>query len=122
MKRVLPIILALALAGCAVAPPRLDYSLIDPKGVDSRKYEQDYSECAELANQTDVGDRAAGSAVAGAIIGAIIGGMICGRNCAGQVAGVSAASAAARGAGSGAQEQQHALRACLAGRGYRIIR
>lgn len=119
------------LTGCALSPiAQSHYSLIDPKGVNLSAYNQDYAECAALANQTDVGGRAAvgaaGGAVAGAIFGALLGAAICGRDCAGYGAGVGAASGvshgAVGGAVSGANEQQYALRACLTGRGYRVIR
>jgi hypothetical protein len=132
MKRLISFAaVAVALNGCAVAPvAQSDYSLIDPKGVDMAQYQQDYAECAALANQTKPEDRAvagaAGGAAFGAVFGAILGAAICGRDCAGYGAGVGAASGvaqgAAYGAGSGMQEQQMALRRCLAGRGYRVIR
>ena len=124
-------LLAAALNGCAVAPVTQDsYSLIDPKGVDMAQYQQDYAECAALANQTRPEDRAvagaAGGAAFGAVFGAILGAAICGRDCAGYGAGVGAASGVAQGAvggaASGVQEQQVALRRCLAGRGYNVIR
>lgn len=132
MKRLLAGALTVTLlGGCAVAPvAQDDYSLIDPKGVDMAQYRQDYAECAALANQTRPEDRAAagaaGGAAFGALFGAILGAAICGRDCAGYGAGVGAASGvaqgAAAGAGSGMQEQLVALRRCLAGRGYRVIR
>lgn len=108
--------------GCAVAPQRLDYSLIDPKNVDMARYGQDYNECAGLANQTDVGERAGQGAAFGAILGAIVGAAICGRNCAGQGAALYGTAGAAGGAAGGVREQQRALRICLAGRGYTVIR
>jgi len=136
MPRSLPLAMTIAVAvtstGCAVAPiANPNYSLVDPKGIDPAKYEQDYRECAALANQTDVGERAASSAAAGAVAGALIGallGVAIGRNgsYAGYGAGVGAASGvsqgAVAGAASGVQEQQMALRRCLIGRGYSVIR
>ncbi len=132
MKRTVTAILAGSLlAGCAVAPvAREDYSLIDPRGVDMARYQQDYSDCAALANQTHPEDRsaagAAGGAALGAAFGALLGAVICGRDCAGYGAGVGAASGLAHGAvggaASGVQEQQMVLRRCLAGRGYNVIR
>jgi len=113
---------ALLLAGCAVAPPRSDYSLIDPQGVDMAQYQRDYADCAQLANQTDVGDRAAGGAVGGAIFGALLGAVLCGRNCVGAGAAGGALGGTTGAAASGVREQQGALRACLSGRGYRVIR
>ena len=136
MSRALLLALAVAVAvtstGCAVAPiANPNYSLVDPKGVDPARYDQDYRECAALANQTDVGERAESSAAAGAVAGALIGallGVAIGGNgsSAGYGAGIGAASGVSRGAvagaASGAQEQQMALRRCLAGRGYSVIR
>jgi hypothetical protein len=128
---VVALISVLSLAGCAVAPvAQNDYSLIDPRGVDVRQYQEDYVDCAALANQTRPEDRAAAGAVGGAAIGAVFGALlgaaICGRDCAGYGAGVGAASGVAHGAvggaASGVQEQQVALRRCLAGRGYNVIR
>jgi hypothetical protein len=128
----LAVAVALASTGCAVAPiANPNYSLVDPKGVDPARYDQDYRECAALANQTDVGERAASNAAAGAIAGALIGallGVAIGGNgsSAGYGAGIGAASGlshgAAAGTASGVQEQQMALRRCLMGRGYSVIR
>lgn len=121
MKRIAAI-LCIAVAGCAVAPQRMDYSLIDPQGVDMDRYAFDYDDCAYLANQTSVGGRAAGGAIFGALLGAMIGGAICGRACAeaGARGGVVGGTVGA--AGSGVREQQTTLRACLQGRGYSVIR
>jgi hypothetical protein len=132
MKRKISIaLLASLLGGCAVAPvARDDYSLIDPKGVDMERYRQDYSECAALANQTRPEDRAVaggiGGAALGAAFGALLGAVICGSDCARTGAGIGAVSGGAQGAvgagASGVHEQQIALRRCLAGRGYNVIR
>ena len=132
MKSILLVaVVTLVLAACAVAPiARDDYSLIDPRGVDMGQYQQDYADCAALANQTRPEDRAAAGAVGGAAIGAVfgalLGAVICGRECANTGAGIGAVSGvahgAAGGAASGIQEQQVALRRCLAGRGYNVIR
>lgn len=123
---------ALNSMGCAVAPiANPHYSLVDPRGVDPARYDQDYRECAVLANQTDVGERATASAATGAFVGALVGallGVAIGGNgsSAAYGAGVGAAAGvshgAVGGAASGAQEQQVALRRCLAGRGYSVIR
>ncbi len=122
MKRTTAVALCLTLAACAVAPRQDSYSLIDPQGVDMAKYQADYDDCARLADQTNAANRAAGGAVFGALLGAVIGGALCGRNCATSTAAWGAAGGAAGGAGGAVREQQTTLRACLAGRGYRIIR
>lgn len=121
MKSII-VILALILSGCAVAPINTNYSLIDSQGVNYAQYERDYADCAALANQTDVANRAAGGAVAGAVFGAILGAMLCGRNCARSGAAGGALGGTTGAVTRGVREQQGALRACLSGRGYRIIR
>lgn len=122
MKRIAAAAIAVALAGCQVAPLRMDYSLIDPQGVDMARYEADYNGCAALANQTDVGERAAGGAAFGVLFGAILGAALCGRGCAGAGAQGGIIGGTTGAVSSGVREQQTALRACLAGRGYRVIR
>lgn len=115
------VVLAL-LTGCAIRPQTLDYSLIDPKGVDMAKYQLDFNECAVLANQTRVAQRAAAGIVIGAIGGALIGGLLCGRVCAEAGARGGAAGGVLGATQGGVQEQQTTLRACLSGRGYTVIR
>lgn len=122
MKRIALIPLIAALTACTVAPMRTDYSLIDTKGVDMARYQDDYNECAALANQTDVAERAASGAVFGALLGAVVGGALCGRTCATSVAAWGAGGGTGGAIANGVREQQTALRACLAGRNYRVIR
>lgn len=120
------------LAGCSTVPPQpqLDYSLVDPAGVDMARYQADFADCAALANQANVaGTAATGAAVmagVGSVIGALLGAAICGHSCARQGALIGAASGVSSGATSGAAaaitDQQITLRNCLTGRGYRVIR
>jgi hypothetical protein len=86
MKCAIAMVVAALLSACAVAPvARNDYSLIDPRGVDMGRYQDDYADCAALANQTRPEDRAAAGAVGGAALGAAFGALsgavICGRDC-----------------------------------------
>ncbi len=122
MKFTLAAIALTIITGCAVAPQNQNYSLIDPQGVNMDQYQTDYAQCSALANQTDVGDRAVGGAAAGAIFGALLGAVLCGRNCVGAGATGGALGGATGAATRGVHEQQHALRACLRGRGYNVIR
>ncbi len=122
MNKTTALALALALAGCAVAPQQADYSLIDGKGVDYTQYQNDYRECAQLADQTNVGERAAGGAVFGTLLGAVVGHMLCGRGCAAAGARGGLVGGTFGATGGGIQEQQNVLRRCLAGRGYNVIR
>jgi hypothetical protein len=120
--KITAVLVASMVGGCAVAPPSTDYSLIDPQGVDMGKYRSDYGECAQLANQTSVGGRAAAGALVGAALGAILGAAICGRECAQAGARAGAAGGVVGGTGGGVEEQQRTLRNCLNGRGYTVIR
>jgi outer membrane lipoprotein SlyB len=131
-RRATATILAAVLStSCAINPQATrSYSLIDPAGVDMQRYEQDYAECAALANQTDTAGRAAGAgagaAVFGAILGALLGAAIGGRGSAGYGAGIGAAYGVGSGVGagiaSGEAEKAAVLRRCLTGRGYAVIR
>lgn len=123
----LVVTLALALSGCATLSSQSDpeLSLIDPRGVNLRQYEEDYRDCASLANQTKSGQRAVAGAVAGALVGALIGNAY--RPYGGGGWGSYGASLGA-GAGAGTmfadaeKEKQTALRLCLRNRGYAVIR
>ncbi len=122
MKKIALLVIVATLAGCQVAPINLDYSLIDGKGVNYSQYESDYADCARLADQTNVGERAAGGAVFGVLLGAVVGHVLCGRSCAGAGARGGLVGGTVGATSSGVQEQQNALRACLVGRGYKVIR
>lgn len=102
----------LFLAGCAFQP------LVDQPGP---TYGQDLAECRAHAQQT------AGpgtTAAAGAVIGFGLGYVICrtlgGRDCSstGRATGIVGA---ASGGGAGYQQEAQVVRACLAGRGYRVL-
>jgi outer membrane lipoprotein SlyB len=125
MKRIVSLAVAAAmLAGCS------SYSqpLVDTKGVDSTRYNQDNYECEQYANQVSpVGDAAVGAlggAAAGAALGAITGALVGGVS-AGTGAAVGAAGGGALGLGGGAvtgvQNQRDVYRRCMAGRGYNVL-
>ncbi len=127
LSKALTAALALVLAGCASiqSTPDANYSLIDPRGVDMRYYEQDYRECAALANQTNTGQRALAGAIAGAALGALIGNMhkpYGGSGWGSYGAGVGAGAGAGGMAADAEREKQMALRLCLRNRGYAVIR
>lgn len=125
MKRFVSLAVAAAvLAGCS------SYSqpMVDTKGVDSTRYNQDNYECEQYANQVSpVGDAAVGAlggAAAGAALGAITGALVGGVS-AGTGAAVGAAGGGALGLGGGAvtgvQNQRDVYRRCMAGRGYNVL-
>jgi len=130
--------LALVLQGCATQVtrnPNERPTLVDPARTDMGAYQRDYGECAALANETDAGQAAgsgaAGGAVAGAIVGVVIGAIIghafndtaAGMRYGAALGGVEGATGGAAGAyGAARVDQETALRNCLRGRGYSLIR
>lgn len=100
--------------------------MVDMKGVDSARYEQDLTECRAYAEQVSPAREAvvgAGLAAAlGAAIGAIAGAF-------GGSAGSGAATGAAiggvtgtaAGGAGGVSEQKQIIDRCLAGRGYNVL-
>lgn len=97
--------------------------VVDLKGVNGSKYEQDLSECQSLARQTsNAGTTAGEEAVAGTAIGGLLGlvGGGNGSNIA-QAAGVGAVIGGAHGLYSGSQSQETVIKRCLSGRGYKVL-
>lgn len=130
--------LALVLQGCAAhvtRNPNDRPTLVDPARTDMGAYRKNYVECVALANETDAGQAAgsgaAGGAVAGAIVGVVIGAIIghafndtaAGMRYGAALGGVEGGTTGAAGAYGAAQvDQETALRNCLRGRGYGLIR
>lgn len=115
--------LAFVLAACAAQTYQ---PVIDPKGVDMGKYEQDLQECRALAQQVDAAGDTAQNALLGAGVGAAGGaalGALSGD------AGIGAATGAVLGAfGAGGasgiqknEKQKQIIDNCLKGRGYRPL-
>lgn len=115
MKHCIPLVIALALtAACTTT----DEIIIDQKGVDMARYEQDLAECRAYSEQVKTGEKAAKGAASGAVVGGMIG-AITGN--AGEAAGVGAVTGGARGASQGTQQEVQVVKNCLRGRGYRIL-
>lgn len=130
--------MALLLQGCATQiarNPNARPTLVDPARTDMAAYERDYGECVALANQTDAGQSAqagaVGGAAAGAVVGALIGAVIghalndtsAGMRYGAALGGVQGGTEAAAGAyGAARGDEETALRNCLRGRGYGLIR
>lgn len=113
--------LLLALTGCATTNygPNPNYSLIDPRGVNPYRYEQDFKECNALAEQTNTLASTIGGALLGIAAGAVIGGAY-GNQRGGMAAGSSMGGF--YGSQSADNEKHMVLRRCLANRGYAVIR
>ncbi len=125
MKRFVTLAVAMAtLAGCA----QTYQPVVDTKGQDSARYQQDLYECRQYAEQVSPAGQAAvgglGGAAAGAALGAITGALVGGVS-AGEGAAFGAATGGAVGVGTGAyrgiDEQQRVIDNCLRGRGYNVL-
>ena len=125
MKRFLALALATAtLAGCA----QTYQPVVDTKGHDTARYQQDLYECRQYAEQVSPAGKAAvgglGGAAAGAALGAITGALVGGVS-AGEGAAFGAATGGAVGVGTGAysgvQEQERVIDNCMRGRGYNVL-
>lgn len=86
------------------------------------QYDSDYKDCASLANQTDVQKGATTGVIAGAALGGFFGAVIGGSDGARMGAALGSGQGLVQGGVSAKREQDNTLRACLAGRGYRVIR
>jgi hypothetical protein len=125
MKRLGAILAAATvLAGCAQSYQ----PVVDTKGVDSARYQQDLYECRQYAEQkSPAGDAAIGAlggAAGGAALGAITGAILPGAS-AGTGAALGAATGGtvgvAGGAYKGVNDQQRIIDNCLRGRGYSVL-
>jgi outer membrane lipoprotein SlyB len=125
MKRLVTLAVAMAtLAGCA----QTYQPVVDTKGHDSARYQQDLYECRQYAEQVSPAGQAAvgglGGAAGGAALGAITGALVGGVS-AGEGAAFGAATGGAVGVGAGAyrgiDEQQRVIDNCLRGRGYNVL-
>lgn len=107
---------ALLLSGCA-----RERVIVDTKGANMTRYEQDRAECESYANQVSTTRKAAKGAGVGAAISAAVGAIFGNSRTVGQSAGAGGVVGGARGAISGEQEKDQVLRNCLRGRGYRVL-
>lgn len=115
--------MALALAGCAKSYE----PIVDMKGVDQARYQQDLGECRAYAEKVSPAGEAATSGVIGAGIGAALGaivGAFTGGAGTGAAlgAGVGGAGGAASGGLHGVEGQKQVINNCLRHRGYAVLR
>ncbi|HVJ34074.1 MAG TPA: glycine zipper family protein [Terriglobia bacterium] len=125
MKRLGVVLVAsLGLMGCAQSYQ----PVVDTKGVDTARYQQDLYECRQYAEQVSpAGDAAigglgaaAGGAALGAITGAILPGVSAGTGAA-LGAATGGAVGVAGGTAKGITDQQRIIDNCLRGRGYNVL-
>lgn len=113
---------ALTVAACASTYQ----PIVDMRGVDQFRYQQDLAECRQYAEQVNpVQDAgldallgAAGGAALGAATGAIVGSPAYGAATGAAVGGIGGAG---YGGISGAEKQKSVINNCLRGRGYKVL-
>ena len=84
MKYPVPILILLALVSACTTT---DEIIIDRKGVDMARYEQDLAECRSYSEEVKTGEKVARGAASGAVVGGLIGAIT---GDAGKAAGVGA--------------------------------
>lgn len=109
-------LIALGVAGCAS-----NRVIVDTKGVDMSRYDQDYAECQTYAGQVNTGGQVAKSAGFGAAVGAALGAIFGNSSDVARGAGAGGVVGGAKGAVRGDSEKGQVLRNCLRGRGYRVL-
>ena len=115
--RLAMLLLALCLAGCTTT----DEIIIDRKGVDPARYEQDLAECRTYSEEVKTGEKAARGAASGAVVGGLIGAAVGNSSDAQRGAGAGAITGGARGLSEGERDQVEVVKQCLRGRGYRVL-
>ena len=115
MKRLVPIVVLFVLSSACTTT---DEIIIDKKGVDMSRYDQDLSECKAYATEVQTGKKVAKGAASGAVVGGLIGAIT---GDAGKAAGVGAVGGGARGASEGNQDEVRVVKNCLRGRGYKVL-
>lgn len=110
------VLIALLLSACA--SKRV---IVDTKGVNMSRYEQDRAECEAYASQVNTGTEVVKSGGFGAAIGAALAAIFGNSRDVARGAGAGGVVGGARGAVKGENEKEQVLRNCLRGRGYRVL-
>jgi hypothetical protein len=114
MRALLILIAVIGVSACASSRG----PIIDTKGVDMAKYQEDLADCEQYGREVQpargVARGAAGGAAVGAAIGAITGSP-------GRGAGIGAVSGAAQSGVEGDRERSGVVKNCLRGRGYKVL-
>lgn len=130
MKKTIIAVVAIAMAGCATAPPGTPGAgsgdtytpFIDMQGLDSNRYASDLAGCRSYAQQIDPNKQAMAGMIGGIFIGALIGGAIGGNRYSAEQGALAGGGAGSLGAGGRAIVKQETVIAnCMAGRGYRVL-
>ena len=108
---------AVLVLGCTTT----DEIIIDRKGVDMARYEQDLAECRGYGSEVKTEEKAVRGAASGAVVGGAIGAVVGGSDDAAKGAGVGAITGGARGVSQGERQEVEVVKRCLRGRGYRVL-
>lgn len=118
MKRTL---FATGLLLTCVACTTTDEIIIDKKGVNMARYEQDLAECRAYGTEVKTGEKAAKGAVSGAVVGGLVGAAVGNSRDVQRGAGAGAVTGGAKGVAQGERQEQQVVKRCLSGRGYRVL-
>ena len=110
------IVLFLVMAACTTTSE----IIIDEKGVNMSRYEEDLAECKTYSEQVAVGKKATKGAASGSVIGGVIG-AVGHHGDAGEGAAVGAVGGGAKGLDHGQRDKVRVVKNCLHGRGYRVL-
>jgi outer membrane lipoprotein SlyB len=113
---ILPVVILLCVS-CTTT----DEIIIDDKGVNMSRYEEDLKQCQGYSEQVAVGEKAAKGAASGAVFGGLIGAVGGGHHNAEQGAGVGAVTGGAKGLNEGDRQSVQVVKNCLRGRGYKVL-
>jgi outer membrane lipoprotein SlyB len=94
--------------------------IIDQKGVDMSKYEENLADCESYAQQVPVARKAAKGGASGAVVGGAIGSVSDHRDT-GEGAAIGAITGVAKGVNEGQRSKVRVVKNCLRGRGYRVL-
>ena len=111
----------IAVLSSLVACTTTDEIIIDKKGVDMSRYQQDLAECRGYGSEVKTSEKGARGAVSGAVVGGAVGAIVDGSEGAGRGAGVGAVTGGAKGISQGEREEVQVVKRCLRGRGYRVL-
>lgn len=116
--KTLALIFAGALAaGCAAHPD----PIIDMKGVDLDRYDQDWAECESYTEEVLVAQGVTKGAGLGAVVGAAAGAIGGNSTDAAESAGVGALIGGTRSGLDADEMKQTVFKRCMRGRGYRVL-
>ena len=118
MIRLIGVLLTTGLLGACTTT---DEIIIDRKGVDPAKYQQDLEDCQQYSGEVKTGEKTARGAASGAVTGGLIGAAVGNSRDAQRGAGAGAVVGGSRGIRRGTEEEVRVVKQCLRGRGYRVL-